>query len=403
MKTLAVGSPFPWSPGHVWMELELLCLRAASNGRNQAYIYPVLNSNMADAINTKLENTLESLNIRIASNLHELADAFKFMPLEDISLSHIKHIAEVDALSSHYKPHKNSTVFKDLCTHFGVSRNDFGVYACSNQVIHRDYNRYTSLYRSNPSIFSLKNSSNIQTSLLKQIKEDGREMVLINIREHVANSSIGMHASDYEAVVSYMKDCNYLVVDISHEQKSDSVRELCDKYGVIKYWAMESKSPLADFELFDNANYYLGSGGPSHLGLMLRVPTLWIGSLYPVHLAADFGYQVPCELYDKANGGVLNFERSFQEYLLLPELWDYKYDCWLKRYTDGNMHNCVEEMSHRYNIKRPSSIRILKAFRRLEKDIKTKRAGDCMRITRMKDLDANPIQTIGIYPCTSED
>ena len=56
--------------------------------------------------------------------------------------------------------------------------------------------------------------------------------------------------------------------------------------GVIAYWEIEGKSFLTDLDLFSKASYYIGSGGPTHIALALRIPTIWVGGLTPLLLTS---------------------------------------------------------------------------------------------------------------------
>ena len=53
-------------------------------------------------------------------------------------------------------------------------------------------------------------------------KNEGRELILINIREHVANSNARTTLKDYEPLIAYCKANGYLIIDVSHEKKSFS-------------------------------------------------------------------------------------------------------------------------------------------------------------------------------------
>ena len=107
--------------------------------------------------------------------------------------------------------------------------------------------------------------------------KDSDNIVLINIREHIANGNGATTLEDYMPLIAYCQSKNYCVVDVSHEKKS-FIGEL-EELGVIAYWGIQNKNFIYDIDLFSKASYYIGTGGPTHLALALKVPTIWIDGL----------------------------------------------------------------------------------------------------------------------------
>ena len=130
-------------------------------------------------------------------------------------------------------------------------------------------------------------------NLIPGIKAQGK-IVLINILEH-ANANGATTLKDYRPLISYCKSKEYQIIDVSHEKKTFS--DEIEKLGVIAYWKFENKNFIYDIDLFSKADFYVGTGGPTHLALALRIPTIWVAGLTPTPLPTQYGYQIPMSLH----------------------------------------------------------------------------------------------------------
>jgi hypothetical protein len=357
---LAIGSPFPWSPGHTWLELELLALKKLASSDHRIYIYPVLNPDYASLMDSRLRLCLIDLNIRIVSDHSEILNYFKSSDFIDVSLSHVKHLKRSDVAPEHYRVGSHD-YFTDFANYAGISSIN-QPYISSNQLIHTDYQDYCNLYCDLPAPFASAYKPIARTDLAKRILDLGKPIIVLNIREHTANASAGMHADDFIPLVSYLHDNNFIVIDMSHESKSTDCLDFCKKYNVIPYWSFNDKSKESDYDLLANCEYFIGSGGLAHIATTFRVPILWIGNLYPVQIASDYGFQLPCSLFKLNSGAQLSPEEHFLCYYFLPELWDEKYDSFLRKFGPYNMHNCIDYFRSSYIIRKPSAYSILTAF-----------------------------------------
>jgi hypothetical protein len=92
---------------------------------------------------------------------------------------------------------------------------------------------------------------------------------------------------------------------------------------------------------------------------------------------------------------MLSLEDTFDIFCKRPELWDMKYDSWLKRYGHYNMHNCIDELESTYQIFKPSSHSVLKAFIELETACIEKENFHSLRSSNNKDLLNRQITYLG--------
>ena len=394
---IGMGSPFPWSPGHTWMEFEFFCLKKVSLEDTRKYIYPVLNSDYAQLMKSRLAPILEELNVAIESNPLELAKSYVTAERLDVSLSNVKFLKRDDVSSRHYTDCEvNNNIFTQIASHFNIKDSVVTLIA-SNQVMHTDYQDYNELYLANSNPFVAAHKCNPETDIAKKILQDGKPLALINIREHTANASSGHSIEQFRPVVSYLNDNGYSVVDMSHESKSEEIRLFCEQFHVFPYWSLEEKSKFADYDLLTNADLFIGAGGLAHLGLCFRLPTIWFGGNYPVHLAAEFGFQLPNALHSKRTGGMLTFQEAFsQVFCHLPELWENKYDCWQHKYGPGNMHNCNETIQSRFTLSRTSGVAILEAAIELLNSISSNNPPHAsMQTMPFKDLLGRKLTTLG--------
>jgi len=387
-----MNSPFPWAPGHAYSELEFFVYKKIASNDKRMFLFPWLSGPISEALQSKMGKYLSDFGIFIISDPHHIHNAFANSSHLDISVSSIKYLPRRDIPASHYRVNDNPGIYSQLLSPESKAIE----LMASNQALNTDIAEYIELSIDHGKVFSdLREAIKSKPSshkLIQQIDESGQQIVLINVREHQANASVGMRATSFEPLASYLQDKKYLVIDISHDNKSSEVDALCEKYNIIKYWKLDQKSPAVDIELVSRASFYVGQGGISHLSLMLKVPTLWIGGLYPVLLSANFGCQVPCYLKSIKRSHTLTYDEQFGVGLSRPELWDLKYDSWLRKYTNGNMHNCNDELESIYSIYRPSGYSILKSFIEVESSSKTCLKDSLYESLAYKDLRGKKYQ-----------
>ena len=391
---VGLNSPFPWAPGHAYGELELMCYKKLEGQDSRPYLYPCLEGPIASALQTAFSESLNSINITVITNPTEIREALLSAEHLDISQSSIKYVKRSDISELHYRLGPGNDLYVQLTN----GENNFRSLLGSNQSLQTDSADYVNYYLENGDFFiqtrnALKGKTQLPPKLLKYI-ETKNKLVLINIREHKANCSAGMPAASFEGIASYCRDNNYAVVDMSHEAKSHEVLRFCKEYDVFPYWSLPEKSAAMDIELFTRASFYLGGGGPSHLAIMFRVPMLWIGNLYPIQIMAYNSYQLPCRLISKKNNYSLDFSDMFEVYLKRPELWEDKYDSWLKKYGPFNYNNCIDEISHFYIVERPNSWSILTSFLELEHNIEKKISDYNIFTSQSRDLLGRRFRTL---------
>jgi len=385
---LGLNSPFPWAPGHAYQELELFCYKKFSTTDSRPFLFPWLNSPISCALKARFQPFLSSIGVHIISQPDEIAKAYLNSELIDASLSSIKYVRRCDISLKHYLPHDNKDVYTQVMALIGK---DLQPLRASNQAWLTDMMDYMYHYKEYSKFFedlrsNLRTQVDLENPFIRSIVTKEKKIALINIREHQANASSGMQAEQFEPLVAYLKDLDYTLIDISHDKKSAKVDTFCEKYEITKYWASEFKSALVDIDLFALADCYIGGGGISHLALMLRVPTLLVGTLYPVTVAASFGYQIPCRLISYRTNHVLTLEESFYYLVTRPELNENKYDSWLKKYGPFNMHNCIDEISHYNQIITPSGYCILLSYIDMIQSVQQNQRFSNLSTSPMKDL-----------------
>lgn len=391
---VGLNSPFPWAPGHAYMELEMMCYKKLERNDSRTYLYPWLKGPIAKALQNIFSESLNSINVSIISEPAAIREAFRNAEHLDISLSSIKYVKRTDISGVHYRLNGDHDLYSQLTN----GEQDFKSLHASNQTLQTDYEDYASYYLKYGDFFrrtcnAIKEKTNLPRKLLEYI-ENKKKLILINIREHKANASSGMQAASFEGIASYCKDNNYAVVDISHEVKGHDVLEFCKEYEVFPYWSIAEKSAEMDIELFARASYYLGAGGPTHLAMMFRVPFIWIGSLYALQIFGHNAYQLPCRLINKKKNYSLDFSDVFDVCLKRPELWEDKYDSWQKKYGQFNMNNCIDELEHFYTIERPNSWAILTSFLQIESEINNSLSKYNVFTSQSRDLLGRKIRTL---------
>jgi len=200
------------------------------------------------------------------------------------------------------------------------------------------------------------------SKLLPQVKD--HKVALINIRTHSANGSFGSKFESYKPLIAYLRQQEYLIIDVGHETKG--FKDELEAAGVIAYWSIAEKSFYTDMELFSLADVYIGSGGISHLALAYRIPTLWVATLFPFLTPGYNSLQIPCRLRTRLTSQALDIDSSLSVYLDSPEPWDHFYDDFSGKWGPGNPNNCVTRLRKDFFIDHPSGQNILDAFRELE-------------------------------------
>jgi hypothetical protein len=331
------------------MELEHTIYKKHEVDPEGLWLYPWLQSPISVALQEKLGPYLGSANIKVISDPLEIYKAMNNLQWIDVSLSSIKYVSRPDIPLSHYRDNE----------------------ACLYEQLHNGGNPSAPKKIAISAIDNItgpRNSIALKSSYASKLAALGNKIVLINIREHQANGSSGHSTMQFEPLLSYLKDSCYTVVDISHDQKSQEVSELLARFDAMAYWQSDEKNPIVDIELMSLANYYVGAGGISHLASFFHIPVLWVGNIFPMAIVFRQGYQLPCRLARRSDGSVLSYEDSFRLTLELPELWEPKYDSWLKKYGHFNMYNCWDEISSSYVISPPPALNILKTFILMEKE-----------------------------------
>ena len=349
------------------MELEHAIYKKHVLDPEGLWLFPWYESPISAALQEKFGPYLSLLNIRIISDPKDILEAMNKLDWIDVSLSSIKYTTRPDIPSSHYKENNGKCLYEQLYNSGNPKAPEKISMLASNASLYCDYQDYNQAILENCIIKNPKDSVAIKSRYASDLAARGNKIVLINIREHQANASSGHTVAQFRPLLSYLKDSGYTIADISHDQKSNEVSELLAGYDVMAYWQSSEKSPVVDIEIMSLANYYVGAGGITHLALLFHIPVLWIGGIYPLNFVFRHGFQLPCRLARRLDGSVLSAEDSFRVLIELPELWEPKYDSWLKKYGHFNMHNCWDEISSNYVISRPPSISILKSFILMEK------------------------------------
>jgi hypothetical protein len=306
----------------------------------------------------------QKYNIHLIDDMEEVKHFLQETPTNRVlnaALSHCVHHVSPEYSSLNTRPANTISIYEML------SGGKHKQLTASTKYVHSINNRFSHNYYSLPRGFKAippVRSGNIE-KLLPEIVDN--KVVILNIREHRANGSVGLSWLDFMPLIAYLKKHGFLVVDVSHEKKSFD-KEL-EENGVICYWKLQNKSFFLDVELFSHADYYVGAGGISHLAYGMRIPSIWVGGLFPINIPSNHGYVLPCRLYDKTTGFAVSPDQSFGEYLNLRDPWEDGYDCWSKLWGSGNPFNCYEELSSRYLIVKPSAFSLVKTFQALVSNI----------------------------------
>ena len=140
---LALNSPFPWAPGHAYMELEFLCYKVLESSVSpRKYLYPWLEGPIANAIKNKFEDILSSINISIITQPIDIYNALQTCVGIDASVSSIKYIKRDDISQLHYRNAPTNDVYSQI----QPSRYKYLPLYVSNQGLQTDYQDYCSYY-----------------------------------------------------------------------------------------------------------------------------------------------------------------------------------------------------------------------------------------------------------------
>lgn len=363
-----IPSPFPWSPGHTVTELEYLVQRQVLDTCRTPINLPILPGPVTTPFLKVYADHFQKFNITVIQDEAQICELLRETSRDNFhscSLSHSVHLADDRYSDSHYKLSSIPSIYSML------SGGTLKHYESSTASVLTELNRFSINYYSLPDNRALIPQKRIGCigQLIANIVSESRPIVLINIREHRANGSAGMNISDFVPLLSYLKSSGYLVVDVSHDSKS-CLQEL-QEFEVIPYWALQNKSFYHDLDLFSHADFYIGGGGISHLALAMKIPSIWVGALFPLVLPISQGYQLCCQLIERHTYKPISVSESMKILLGLRNTWDQGYDCWSKKWgSGGNPFNCYQTLLAKYTVQKPVPIDLLLAFRQLEMDVK---------------------------------
>jgi len=359
---VAIPSPFPWAPGHVVTEAEYVLQQQVLGGCKKRIYLVFLPGPVSSAFVELYSDWFEQFKITLVCDPKLIQSILTSIPTErylNAAISHCFHVLDErygslgwrsdDAGVSHY-------------SHLSCGR--ISQKTSSTLYCHNIQNDFSYNYYSLPPAFKPLPPRNLGLieSLIPGLS--GRKLAILNIREHRANGSAGLTYQCFIPLIKYLLARDYFIVDASHESKSCS-SEL-DELGVFCYWRLPNKNFYLDIDLFSHASFYVGGGGISHLAYALKIPSIWVGGLFPIGIPAHHGYVLPCRLYDRSTGLALDKDMSFFEYLSLRSPWEDGYDCWAKTWGKGNPFNCYELLKSKYIIERPSPVALLNTFIALE-------------------------------------
>ena len=362
-----IPSPFPWSPGHTVTELEyLIQLQILDKCRTHIYV-PILPGPVTTPFLRVYSEYFQKFNITAIQDHAQIYGLLQDTSKGDFyscSLSHAVHLPDDFYSDRQYRPSSVPSLYSQL------SDGKLRLYDSSTASVLTKLNNFSINYYSLPAQKALIPRTMIGCidKLITDIRSRSRRLVLINIREHQANGSAGMNISHFVPLLSYLKESGYLVVDVSHEPKN-CLEEL-KEFDVLPYWALPDKSFYHDIDLFSHADFYVGGGGISHLALAMKIPSIWVGSLFPLVMPIGQGYQVCCQLIERHSGKHLSVFESIGVLFALRNTWDQGYDCWSKKWGyGGNPFNCYQELRAKYYVQKPVPIDLLLAFMQLEVDV----------------------------------
>lgn len=365
--SIFIPSPFPWSPGHTVTELEYLIQHQVLD-TCKAHIYvPILPGPVTTPFLKVYSEHLQKFNITAIQDHAQICGILRDTARDDFyscSLSHAVHLPDGYYSDRQYRPSSVHSLYSQL------SGGRLRLYDSSTASVLTQLNTFSINYYSLPEQRALipRTSIGCIDQQIPEVVSGSRRLALINIREHQANGSAGMNISDFVPLLSYLKESGYVIMDVSHESKS-CLQEL-KEYDVIPYWALPDKSFYHDLDLFSHADFYVGGGGISHLALAMKIPSIWVGSLFPLVLPIGQGYQLCCRLAERHTGRHLSIDESMRVLFALRNTWDQGYDCWSRKWGyGGNPFNCYQTLQTKYYILKPAPIDLLLAFMQLELDV----------------------------------
>ena len=361
---VAIPSPFPWSPGHVIQEIEYLAQIQLLTGRPSKIYLPVIEGPVSTPFFNIYESLLSTYSIELIRGANSIQEFFASdldIAVESISLSHHVILPASHGNTQHLKALDTQSVYAQL------SNNNLKPYHSSTKLLITNMNSYSCNYYSLPPLKPLIKPLDDLTMISRVIPEinDGRKIVILNIREHCANANSPLGFNDYLPLMKYLLSAGYLVIDASHENKACAEELL--RIGVIPYWKIPEKSFQLDIELFSKAAFYIGGGGISHLAYTFKIPSLWVGSLFPIPLPLSQGFQLPCRLRDRNTLKLVSTDEAFSIFYNTRNPWDFGYDSWSKAWGFNlNPFNCFDEITSQYVVENPHPLDLVNAFLKLQ-------------------------------------
>jgi len=351
---VALGSPFPWSPGHLSSELDYLIMMAQDNPNNIYYL-PIPPISCWTAIYRYYRNELEEkYNIILIEDFNLISKLMNSKKIEkiDIALSHVKCLPTSNC---RIRSRKVDSFWGNL---FHLS--SFEQYAVSHFDFRNTQYKFCKLWYENRENFNVPLSKiKLSNELINSIGiNPNKPIVLINIRERSLNASFDHDLELFRPAIVFLIEKGYELVDVSHDQKSceDELR----KMGVKIYSGTSICSFENDIQLFSNAVAYIGGGGITHLAALYRLPVIWPSTILINRVPFKIGYTLPCRIKKRIDHHILNFEEHIEFDIMLKENWDFKFDAWTKKYTnDSNLLNMTDEVKKEFEIIPPNSTQLL--------------------------------------------
>ena len=296
---LFLGSPFPWSPGHMVMETEYLIQKRIITNDNRPYTFPIFSGPVSGCLKMVYGEYLDkTYGINLITDTKEIKEAIndtRKKDIRNISLSHSQFVKDTRVKEKEYKRIENpNSSYTSLGCECVVE------YSGSTNLVNSITNEFS--WNQYKVLNNRQLMPGIDTGITHRTipqSAEGKKIVLINIREHIANGNGATTLDDYIPLISYCNSKGYCIIDVSHDKKSFTNR--LEELGVIAYWKIENKNFINDIDLFSKASFYVGTGGPTHLALALRIPTIWVAGLTPLPLPTQFGYQIPISLHKKSD------------------------------------------------------------------------------------------------------
>lgn len=362
---VAIPSPFPWAPGHVVLESEYMLQYQILNNVHDKINLVFLPGPVSIPFVNVYRDWFKKFNINLTTDIDEatsLLAEIDTSSLINAALSHCVHVLEdrFQPLTRIYDNTVNSS-------YSALSKGRLQQATVSTQYVHNLNNDFCCNYYSLPASF--KPIPRVRLGLIEKYIPDiaERKIILTNIREHRANASAGMNFADFLPLIKYLQSQDYSVVDVSHEKKSFS--SALEENGVFCYSKLEEKNFYLDIDLFSYAKFYIGGGGISHLAYSMKIPSIWVGGLFPIHVPSLHGFILPCQLYDRGSGLPVDTNTAFREYLGVRNPWEPGYDCWSNSWGKGNPFNCYETLNSKFIIEKPTPLSLLNTFICLENNV----------------------------------